>query len=48
MPKEKPDPNEGMREFLRAVIPPSPTLERLEKLLDEDKPKDPPTPRSSS
>jgi hypothetical protein len=39
-----------MREFLRAVIPPSPTRERLEKLLDEEaqkKAQPNPTSRSS-
>jgi hypothetical protein len=48
MPR-KSDATEGIREFIRAVMPPSDLRDRIEKLLDENKPKkDDPTPRSSS
>jgi hypothetical protein len=47
--QRKSDATEGIREFIGAVMPPSDSRDRIEKLLDESKPKkDDPTRRSSS
>jgi hypothetical protein len=37
--RRKGDATEGIREFIRAVMPPSESRDRIEKLLDEEKPK---------